>query len=46
MEPKVLEEIRKHFKQEVIEFDWERIRKQPITLHSFRFEGKGERRGE
>jgi hypothetical protein len=29
MEPKVLEEIRKHFKQEVIEFDWEPVRKQP-----------------
>jgi uncharacterized membrane protein len=29
MEPKVLEEIRKHFKQEVTEFDWEPIRKQP-----------------
>jgi len=28
MEPKVLEEIRKGFKQEVIEFDWEPIRKQ------------------
>jgi hypothetical protein len=29
MEPKVLEEIRKHFKQEVIEFDWEPVRRQP-----------------
>ena len=29
MEPKILEETRKHFKQEVIEFDWEPIRKQP-----------------
>jgi hypothetical protein len=29
MEPKILEEIRKHFKQEVIEFDWEPVRKQP-----------------
>jgi len=29
MEPKILEEIRKHFKHEVIEFDWEPIRKQP-----------------
>jgi hypothetical protein len=29
MEPKVLEEIRKHFKHEVVEFDWEAIRKQP-----------------
>jgi len=29
MEPKVLEEIRKHFKHDVIDFDWEPIRKQP-----------------
>jgi uncharacterized membrane protein YecN with MAPEG domain len=29
MEPKVLEEIRKHFKHETIEFDWEPICKQP-----------------
>jgi hypothetical protein len=29
MEPKVLEEIGKHFKQEVIEFDWEPVRRQP-----------------
>lgn len=29
MEPKILEEIRKHFKQEVIQFDWEPVRKQP-----------------
>lgn len=29
MEPKILEEIRSHFKHEVIEFDWEPIRKQP-----------------
>jgi len=29
MEPKILEEIRKHFKHEVIEFDWEPVRKQP-----------------
>jgi len=28
-DPKILEEIRKHFKHEVIEFDWEPIRKQP-----------------
>ena len=28
MEPKILEEIRKHYKHEVIEFDWEPIRKQ------------------
>ena len=29
MEPKILEEIQKHYKQEVIDFDWEPIRKQP-----------------
>jgi uncharacterized membrane protein len=29
MGPKVLEEIGKHYKHEVIEFDWEPIRKQP-----------------
>jgi hypothetical protein len=29
MEPKVLEEIRKYFKHEVIEFDWEPVRRQP-----------------
>jgi hypothetical protein len=29
MEPKILEELRKHFKNEVIEFDWQPIRKQP-----------------
>ena len=29
MEPKIMEEIRKHFRHEVIEFDWEPIRKQP-----------------
>jgi len=29
MEPKILEEIRKHFKHEVIEFDWEPVRRQP-----------------
>jgi hypothetical protein len=29
MEPKVLEEIGKHYKQEVIEFDWEPVRRQP-----------------
>jgi hypothetical protein len=29
MEPKILEEIRKHYKNEVIEFDWEPIRKKP-----------------
>jgi len=29
MEPKLLEEIGKHYKQEVIEFDWEPVRRQP-----------------
>ncbi len=29
MEPKILEEIGKHSKQEVVEFDWEPVRKQP-----------------
>jgi uncharacterized membrane protein len=29
MEPKVLEEIGKHYKHEVIEFDWEPVRRQP-----------------
>jgi len=29
MAPKILEEIKKHFKHEVIEFDWEPVRKQP-----------------
>lgn len=29
MEPKILEEITKQSKQEVIEFDWEPVRKQP-----------------
>ena len=29
MEPKILEEIRKHYKQDVIDFDWEPVRKQP-----------------
>jgi uncharacterized membrane protein len=29
MEPKLLEEIRKHFKNDVIDFDWEPVRKQP-----------------
>jgi len=29
MEPNIFEEIRRHFKHEVIEFDWEPIRKQP-----------------
>jgi len=30
MEPKILQEIRKHSTHEVIEFDWEPVRKQPI----------------
>jgi hypothetical protein len=29
MEPKVLEEIGKHYKQKTIEFDWEPVRRQP-----------------
>jgi hypothetical protein len=29
MGPKILKEIRKNFKHEVIEFDWEPVRKQP-----------------
>jgi hypothetical protein len=29
MDPRILEEIRKNFKNEVIEFDWEPVRKQP-----------------
>jgi hypothetical protein len=29
MEPKILEDIRKHFKHEVIEFYWEPVRQQP-----------------
>ena len=29
MEPKILEEIAKHSKYEVMEFDWEPVRKQP-----------------
>jgi len=29
MEPKILEEIGKQFKHEVIEFDWETVRRQP-----------------
>jgi len=29
MEPKILEEIHVHYKQDVIEFNWEPIRKQP-----------------
>jgi len=29
MEPKILEEIAKYSKHEVVEFDWEPIRKQP-----------------
>jgi hypothetical protein len=29
VEPKILEETRKHYKQDVIDFDWEPVRKQP-----------------
>jgi hypothetical protein len=29
MEPKILEEIGKYYKQEVIGFDWEPVRRQP-----------------
>jgi hypothetical protein len=29
VEPKILEEIQEHYKQELIEFDWEPIRRQP-----------------
>ena len=29
MEPKVLEEIGKHYKHEVFKFDWEPVRRQP-----------------
>ena len=29
MEPKILKEIGEHFRQEIIDFDWEPIRKQP-----------------
>ncbi len=29
MEPRIFEEIRKNFRNEVIEFDWEPVRKQP-----------------
>ena len=29
MNPRILEEIRKNFKNEVIEFDWEPVQKQP-----------------
>jgi hypothetical protein len=29
MEPKVFEEIGKHYKHEIIEFDWEPVRRQP-----------------
>ena len=29
MEPKILEEIRRHYKNEVIEFDWDPIRNRP-----------------
>ena len=30
MEPKILEEIQEHYKQELIEYDWEPIRRQPL----------------
>jgi len=29
MELKILDEVRKHYKQEIIDFDWEPVRKQP-----------------
>jgi len=29
MEPKILEEVEKHYKQEVMDFDWEPVRKNP-----------------
>lgn len=29
MEPKILNEIRTHYKQDIIDFDWEPVRKQP-----------------
>jgi len=29
MEPKILEEVRKHYQQETLSFDWEPIRKTP-----------------
>jgi len=29
MEPRILEEIRTHYKQDIIDFDWEPVRKQP-----------------
>ncbi len=29
MEPEILEEIQKYYKQEVIDFNWEPVRKQP-----------------
>jgi hypothetical protein len=29
MEPKLFEEIKTHYRQEVIEFDWEPVRRQP-----------------
>ncbi len=29
MEPKVFEEIGKHYKHEIIKFDWEPVRRQP-----------------
>jgi len=29
MEPKILEEVRRHYQQETLSFDWEAIRKMP-----------------
>jgi hypothetical protein len=29
MEPRILEEIRTHYKQDIIDFDWDPVRKQP-----------------
>jgi len=29
MEPRILEEIRTHYKQDIIDFDWEPVRRQP-----------------
>ncbi len=34
-QPKIFEEIQKHYKQEVIEFDWDPVRKQPIRYGVF-----------
>ena len=32
MESKILEEIQKHYKQEVIDFNWEPVQKQPEDM--------------